>query len=307
MNKENNSLNPNFIGIGASRSGTTWLLTVLEEHPEVSFPYAKELNYLSSPRSDDQPSEYEKRGIKGYLKLFESCDKNKIKGELSNHYLPDKKVATIIKKHFPNVKIFVSIRNPVERAFSDYLSSKKFHLQEKDSFEEAFYKEKNILYKKGRGYKERGLYYQQLKPYFDLFPKENIHVVLFDDIENNPEKVVKDFYNFLGIKDSFIPPSLHKVINKSPETKFKLLKKAISFLAALSHKLEKGSLGPFLFYIKRKTKADKFFNNINKANTKPAEKEKLDSYLYKKINQFYIKDIKNLEKLIKRDLSPWRS
>src|SRR3989344_3247775 len=158
----------NFIGIGAGRSGTIWMLNALEEHPQIWFPNPRELNYFSSPREDNSPSEYEKRGIKGYLDLFKKCPKEKICGEFSSHYMPDPKVSKIIKEHFPNVKILAIIREPVERAFSDYVRGKEFHLKENQDFESAFFAKKNKLYKEGDGYRERGFYYKHLKPYFDI-------------------------------------------------------------------------------------------------------------------------------------------
>ena len=296
-----------FIGIGAGRSGTIWMLNALEEHPQIWFPNPRELNYFSSPREDNSPSEYEKRGIKGYLDLFKKCPKEKICGEFSSHYMPDPKVSKIIKEHFPNVKIWAIIREPVERAFSDYVRGKEFHLKENQDFESAFFAKKNKLYKEGDGYRERGFYYKHLKHYFDIFPKENIKILLFDDFKKNNEQVVKELYTFLGVDSSFKPLILGEKINERTGTKFKSLRAVISFLANISHQLEKSLIGKFIFAFKRKTRINEFFNGINELNTKKtAEKEKLDPRLHKKLKKTYLEDIKKLEKLINKDLSSWK-
>ena len=302
----NQKITIDFIGIGAGRSGTIWILNALGEHPEICFPYKKELNYFSSPRPEGGPSEYEKRGINGYLKLFKSCQ-GKIKGEFSSHYMPDLKVAKIIKKNFPDIKIWACIREPVERAFSDYVRGKEFHLKENEDFETAFKAKKNKLYKEGDGYRERGFYYKQLKPYFDLFPRKNIKVILFEDFKKDNKKVIKELYKFLGVDPNFTPSIIGKRINERTGAKFKSLRAFISFLAKMSHKLERSSIGNIIFAFKRETKIDEFFNKLNEKNTKKiAENEILNIELHKKLKKFYSEDIKKLEELIKRDLNLWK-
>lgn len=218
----------------------------------------------------------------------------------------DSKVAKIIKKHFPNIKLWACLRNPVERAYSDWLACKRFKLKETYPFEIAFFKNKNSVYRKGEGYRARGYYYKQLKPYFDLFPKKNIKIVLQEDIIKSPERIAREFYKFLGVDENFIPPSLKKKINKSTETKYKFLRKFINLIAESSHKLEKGVLGKFTFFLKRKTKLGKIFNKINDMNTKEVQKPKLNPKINEKLKKEYLEDIIKLEKLIKRDLSEWK-
>lgn len=296
-----------FMGIGAGRSGTTWVTQILEDHPQISFSSPRELNYFSSPRSDNSKSEYDKIGIKGYLKMFDSCKKETIKGEFSAHYLPDPKVAKIIKKNFPNIKLWASLREPVERAFSDYKRGKEFHLKEKESFEKAFSSDNNALYKKGDGYRARGYYYKQLKKYFDIFPKKNIKVILYDDIKNDPKKVVKEMYEFLGVDSDFVPPSLNKRINIYSGTKFKSIRGIINSLATIYHKLEAGSLGKVFITFKRATKINSLFNAINEANTKKKDKKgDLDPKTEAKFKKTYAEDITKLEKLINRNLGAWK-
>ena len=295
-----------FIGIGAGRSGTTWIVNVLSEHPQICCPRLGKLNYFASTRPYNLESEYDKKGIKGYFELFKYCKKDKTKGDFSSYYMINPKVVHIIKKHLPNVKIWACLREPVERAYSDWLAFKKFKIKENEEFETAFFKEQKGLYPPGDGYRHRGFYYEQLKPYFDLFPKENIKIILHEDILRNPVKTAREFYKFLGVDSNYVPKNLNERPAKSTETRFKFLRQMINFLAETSHKLEGSSFGKYIFWIKRKTGISDLFNKINDFNVKESEKSKIDSDIKKRLKKIYNDDIEKLEKLIGRDLSLWK-
>jgi len=291
-----------FVGIGAPKCATTWLTKCLAEHPQVFLPEGNEINELNyfSRNYTDQKSEYERYGLKRYMKFFKKCDfKNKVVGEMSTRYLYEKRVAKIIKKHFPNVKILVSLRNPVERAYSKYLVEKNFILTEKeDSFEKAFYKRES--------YKKEGLYYKYLKYYFDLFPQKNIKIILVDDIKKNPKKTVQEVYKFLGVNENFIPPTVNKKVNEAARTKNILLRKTINFFSEKTYQLEKIGFGSFRFFLKRKLKMSHLVPLINKMNSEPVQKPKLKEDIRCQIKKEFREDIEKLEKLIGRKLDQWK-
>ncbi|MEK6760766.1 MAG: sulfotransferase [Nanoarchaeota archaeon] len=295
-----------FIGIGAGRSGTTWIVNILSEHPQIFCPSLGKLNYFANTRPNNKSSEYDKRGIKGYLDLFGKCENGKLKGDFSSYYMVNPKVAGIIKKHFPNIKIWACLREPVERAYSDWLAFLNFKIKNNEDFETAFSGEQTGMYPAGDGFRRRGFYYEQLKPYFDLFPKENIKIILHEDLIKNPEKITKEFYEFLGVDSNYIPKNLHEKPAKTTSTRFRVLRKTINFLAEISHYMEDSKLGGFVFYAKRKTNIGGFFNKINDVNVKEFEKPKLDLELKKKLKKTYIEDIEKLEKIIGRNLNDWK-
>ncbi|MEN9626405.1 MAG: hypothetical protein RL557_733 [archaeon] len=295
-----------FIGIGAGRSGTTWVVNILSEHPQICCPHFGKLNYFAPTRPHNKYSEYDKRGIKGYLTIFASCTSGKIKGDFSSYYMVNPKVAQIIKKHFPRIKIWACLRNPVERAYSDWLAFRNFKVKDTSDFESSFFQEQKELYPAGDGFRHRGFYFKQLKPYFDLFPREHIKIILHEDILQDPKRVAKELYKFLGVDSTYVPRGLHERPGKSTETRFKFLRKMINSLAAFSHVLEEGQMGRFIFWVKRKTGINTIFNTINDLNVRASEKPKLDYALQKKLKKIYKEDICNLEKLIKRDLSAWK-
>jgi len=291
----------NFIGVGAPRCGTTWIAECLMQHPEIGFPGIKELNYFSKTRENGK-GEYEINGIKKYLQIFEKCKSKKIIGEYSTYYMIDMNVAKIIKKHFPDVKIIISLRNPVERSYSDWKNRKFSHLNEKRNFEDAFFNEEGL-----DSYKERGMYYKQVKNYLDLFPKENVFIILMEEIKNNPEKVIRELYKFLGVKENFIPKDLHKKSNESLGTKNKFLRKSLKLSSEIYRKLESTFLGKFLSCLKRKTNANELLWKIDQKNKTEKVEEKISEETEKRLREIYFEDIEKLEKLIGRDLESWKS
>lgn len=293
--------NIDFIGVGAPRCGTTWIAECLMQHPEIGFPETKELNYFSKTRANGK-SDYDLNGIDKYLKIFEKCKNKKIVGEYSTYYMVDLNVARIIKKHFPNVKIIICLREPVERAFSDWKNRKFSHLTEKRNFETAFFEENGL-----DSYKERGMYHKQIKNYLELFPKKNIQIILMEEIEKNPEKVIRGLYKFLGINEKFIPINLHKKTNESKKTKNKFLRKFFKLSSVIYRKLEQTFIGKFLTYLKRKTNANEILWKIDQKNKLENIKEKLSPELKTKLKKVYLEDIKKLEKLIDRDLGSWKN
>ena len=291
-----------FIGVGAPRCGTTWIAECLMEHPEICFPYTKELNFFSKTRANNTKSEYEISGIEGYYKLFENCDGEKKKGEFSTYYMIDKNAAEIIKKHFPEIKIIIALRNPVDRAFSDYKNVKYIHLKEKDDFETAFFK-----FDKGLdSYSERGKYYLQLKKYFENFPKKNIKIIILEDVEKNPEKILKELYEFLEVDNLFVPSIINKKSNESKAVEAKTEKKFANWLSKIYRNLEWGFLGRILTGIKRKTKINEILWKKTRESEQKEIEEKLNPGLRERILEYYLDDIKKTEKLLGRKFEEWK-
>ena len=105
---------PNFLCIGAERSGTTWLYEVLKIHPEVYlYPYIKEINFFS---------EHYQKGLNWYKQFFNGSRKSSYKaiGDISPQYFHEKEAASRIAQDLPNIRLILFLRNPVNRAFSEY-------------------------------------------------------------------------------------------------------------------------------------------------------------------------------------------
>ncbi|MFX0140474.1 MAG: sulfotransferase domain-containing protein [Candidatus Hodarchaeota archaeon] len=295
------SLGPDYIGIGAMKAASGWIFKCLELHPEVGdSEWSKELHFFTKPYN------YEK-GIEYYYSLFSQHPKGKLKGEFTPAYMASPQVASLIHKHFPNVKLIVSLRNPIERAYSHY----RYNVQERGRF--RIYKNFEDTIKNDKTIIERGFYYKHLKPYFDLFPRENILILFFEDIKNNPKEVVHELYKFLGLKDiSYIPSLINRRRSITGayiiKHKFPILNLLIYWL---NSKIKKeGSFRKFT----NKFKIEILYNKLQKVNRKEITAKNIKALSVPPLSQsdrdyllkIYKDDIQNLEKLLNKDLKHWK-
>lgn len=194
---------PDFVGIGAMRSASSWLYRCLVAHPEVSAPARKELHFFSDSRAYG-------KGIEHYAGAFGDCPLEGIAGEYTPMYMFVPETAARIRRWLPQVRIVACLRDPVERAFSQYKYSRK--LQGRLSFYSTF---EAAIDRDGEPVR-RGLYAEQLERYYALFPPDNILILMYDDVVENPAATLRTLYEFVGVSDtSFIPPRTFERVNPS--------------------------------------------------------------------------------------------
>jgi hypothetical protein len=232
-------------------------------------------------------SKYYEKGVDWYRSQFAECGDLPVIGEYSNSYLDDEEAPQRIEKHFPNVNLIVCLRNPIDRAYSNYWWTKRNFNKDVDLDE----------------YLEEGFYHRHLVRWFNLFGREKIHVILFDDIKDRPEKVVHDLYGFLGVASGFVPPSLHRRVNPAAQARFEFLTYAFK-LRRILEKLGLGSLIDLLKKFNLYNQIQQFYVVVNRKETtypplNPDERERL--------SRAFEKDIEKLEELLGRDLSSWKN
>lgn len=202
------NVKPNFLVVGAARAGTTSLYYWLKQHPEVFMPDVKEPSYFVH--------DYGVSDWALYLSLFEPGRGKKARGEASAAYLYCKESPAWIKSILGNIKIIIILRNPVQRAFSLYVWMVKEGYEDARTFEDALSREPKRMqsYEFQENcpqffpdylYYTTGLYFQQIKRYYDIFGENNVRVYLFDDLVNDPRALIRDIYDFLGVDSSFVP------------------------------------------------------------------------------------------------------
>lgn len=299
---------PNFLIVGAAKSGTTSLHAYLSRHPDVLMSTPKEPKYFSnkintisfSGEGDIEAYNNIVKSKTEYENLFKAEKDFIIKGESSADSLYYfKKVIPLIKKELKEPYILILLRNPIQRAFSAYS-----HLirdeREINSFEEGLIKEserKELGYEFIWYYKDAGLYYNQVKSYMENF--KNCKVILFDDLKKDSQLVVDDICDFLKL------------------TKFKIKKDKVYNISGIPKK----NLQTFLYnkFIKKRSFLRKVAGMFLKENQKKQIaiflKEVLFSKQLKKLEMkpetknklidFFKEDILKLEKLIGRDLQHW--
>ena len=298
MKNTNMSNKIDFIGIGAPKCGSTWVGKCLEEHPEINFAKVKEVNFFNENFSNLKvgryfvnEDNYNEKGWEWYFKQFPTDKLGKIRGEFSVTYLSSKQAPKRIKKHFPDVKILVTLRNPVDMIYSNYWFCKPaIHGTRTGTFK-SYIKNHDVL--------KIALYYQHLKIFYDLFSSKNIHIILLDDLKKKPHEVVKELYRFLDVSEDFNPSILTQKVNSSFAIRSEILRTLASWIFIILYKILPRSLynylrgNPTLFavYLKLNTKKAKY----------PPMQAKEAEYL----KNYYKEDIKKLEKLIQKDLSGW--
>lgn len=267
-----------FIGVGAQKSGTSWVYSCLFEHPEVCIP-VKEIHFFSRDRYN--------KGVDWYESQFKGCKNSQKRGEFSTSYLYSELAPERVATHYPEVKIIAVLRHPVRRAYSQYMNAiKAGEIGDDVSFEQYVDLENTCL--------SQGHYCWQLKRYFNVFKKEQIKVLVYEDIEKNPLQFIQDIYRFIGVDDSFVPYSLDKKVNTARTPKLVGLDKLMHFI---SENMRKFGLGKFVHLIKTSGVTDW----LRVINSKKPTNDSAELYI-EKYNHYFVEDVKELSKMINRDL-----
>lgn len=205
---------PDFIIIGAQRSGTTSLHSYLSQHPQIIPPFEKEIHFFNGGLIPDIDNYV--RGKKWYSAHFplRLCLKpNKITFEATPLYLFNPLSAKRIFDLVPNVKIIALLRNPTERAISQYFHKVKGG-RENLCIQSAFEKEeerinpliRNKDYKNDYfihfSYKQRGMYKLQIERYYRYFSKDQIYLLQSENFFTDPEGSLKRIFEFLKIESN---------------------------------------------------------------------------------------------------------
>lgn len=183
---------PNFAYIGTSKAGSTWLFNALAHHPDVYLASSKGLYYFDS---------HFEKGERWYLDHFATAGNKPAVGEISHSYLSSPDAPKRIADLNPGMRLLVCLREPVDRAFSDYLDLRKNH-QFDGSFADALERFPRLL--------DRGRYATHLRRYLELFPRQQLHVSLFDDLKADAQAYADSVFDFLGIPRMDLAPADRK-------------------------------------------------------------------------------------------------
>jgi hypothetical protein len=288
-----------FLGIGAEKAGTTWLADCLREHPEVFIPKKKEVYFFNrfDPHYLKVKNPKYGWGIGWYKEQFDERNgRGKVKGELSPTYLYCRAAAKRIKKYFPGVKLLVVLRDPVERAFSQYIQDKRFGLVDNLTFGQAVEKYDNYI--------EKGFYFKHIKNYLEYFPKKNIKVIFLEDIKKKPFETLQEVYRFLALDDkTFRPVSLEKKTNEAKMAKFVLLNKV---MISTEYWLREKGFSWVLRPIEKTgiRSAAIFIREMNTQNYRSYPK--ISREVERRLREAFSEDVGKLEKLLGVDLYLWK-
>ena len=280
---------PDFIGIGAQKCATTWIADVLGDHPEVFVPPEKELDFFSS-RYD--------RGHGWYRACFSAGHAKgaTVAGEISPSYLTDPLAPVRICRASPSTRLILALRDPVERAYSAHLHEvRKGHVGgDLATFERAV--EQNPMYV------EQSRYGFHLRRWLEHFPRDQIHLVLQEEVRNDPQGEAVRLFGFLGIDPGARPEALFERRHESVTYRSSLVR---SVFRTTGRKARELGLASWVARAKRAPLIGGFYHSqrIDMRHSVPPMREEDRARLIAELEE----DMRELQALAGRSSFPWPS
>lgn len=311
---ENVENKANFFIVGTAKAGTTSIHHYLKEHNNVYLSPIKEPNYFGSDINPNLfsntfkknlpilSSYFKKKPLKelqqAYLRdsdqykmLFSDSKNASILCDSSTSYLYSEKAAEEILKYNPNSKILIVLREPTSRAYSHYLMALRFGFTTLDFI--AAIKNDQNKEEKGIGqselFIEMSLYYNSVKRFLDLFPKEQVKVLFFEDFISDEQRTMNDLFNFLNISKTNL--GKREVKNQAQLPKNKSLNKLLTNLGVKQ-------LSQHLLSIETKEKLKSIY--MSKKEIPKISKEEKEF-----LEPFFEEDIKKVKLLLSELEFPW--
>lgn len=200
---------PNFVIVGAMRSGTTSLARYLGAHEDVFMAPQKEVHFFDR---------HFHRGIDWYRDQFKGAAGERAVGEATQTYLYDERAMLRMAEVLPDARLVAILRNPIDRAYSHYWHNRSIGRESLD-FRTAVSAEPDRLRSGDAAdrytfsYVDRGRYTRQLRRLAELYPRDAIHVILFDDLLESQVEVFQGACRFLGVPASAMPQDIGRPIN----------------------------------------------------------------------------------------------
>jgi hypothetical protein len=262
-----------FVGIGAPKSGTTWVWEQLRRHPDLYLPDEKEIYYFNAESYEDPTI------------------RNPNFGKPTSRTAPERMAALN-----PGVRLFAILRDPVERTFSDYLFRTQRGTIPPMPFERAVEEDPVIV--------DRSFYGGQLAHYLDHFPPEQVRVLLYDRLRDQPEELIADLYGFLGVPAVGVAVT-EEAVNQSGVAAHPRLNRMImrSRTALKRYRLE------WLVDAARKVGVDRVSNRIRNDVTPYSAEDRptIDPATERSLRERFDPDLARLEALAGIDVSAWRA
>jgi hypothetical protein len=213
---------PNFFIVGAPKCGTTSLWSYLKGHPEIYMSPLKEIYFFDTDLWEKRPerpwallNEGRAPSLEQYLGCFAAAGEQKRIGEATPSYLRSLHAPNGIKAFNPRAQIIIMVRNPVDMMYSLHSQARRHsfawnrsagsagesvELLPIDDFEAAMEADSKRPDRQVRGYRNFANFPEQVQRYFDLFGRENVHTIIYDDLKKSSAVVGQETLRFLGVR-----------------------------------------------------------------------------------------------------------
>ena len=266
---------PNFFIAGTMRSGTTSLTRYLDAHPDVYIAPQKEIHYFDLNYS---------RGIDWYREQFSGVGREAAVGDATPSYVYLEEAMARMAETIPGARVIVLLRHPVDRAYSHYWLRRTLGAEKKDFMDAVHDEPRRIALGDPRRecpYLDMSRYVYQLRRLIRYFPREAVHVVIFEEMKRDPETTYRHVCRFLRVNEEFAPANLGQVVNASVSYRSRRLRQ-------LRHKMP----GPV-------------WRVVGRLNTRRASYPPLDPELKAELAGKFTEDNSELASWLGRDLSLW--
>lgn len=291
---------PNFLIIGAPKCGTTALAYFLSQHPCIFISKHKEPRFFTAlPGSMEKEitgsgprlSGNYKKGWSWYASLFEEASENQIIGEASTVYFANEDAASLIKKHCPDIKIILMLRNPVARIYSHYWQEHKlgFDFPEFESMLQSNHP--RLQY-----FQHISHYKIHIERYLKYFSKDQIHIIIQEAFKLDPEFHFNQLIKFLELPVH--PINVWERKNEMSAPKSKKMALLLQKLRLVDYE----KYMPEVLSKKIKEKGIKFI----RANQKPHKYPPLNPDVFHQLCKDYEEDICCVESKLNTQLKIWR-
>ncbi|MCS6991196.1 MAG: sulfotransferase domain-containing protein [Chitinophagales bacterium] len=287
---------PNFLCVGAQKSGTTTLDQILRQHPDIFLPRkVKETKFFVF-------ADRYARGVRWYeQEFFADWQGQKAVGEVDPAIMFEEQAASRIRETLgTEVKLIFLLRNPATRAYSHYLMSRR-RGWETLSFSEALRAEPQRLkqdpeHRLRFSYLARGFYASQVERFLRSFPRSHLlFLIMEEDFIRNREKTFHRIQEFLNVPVRKLNLDIRR--NEAADVRFSWLQQLVRARGWL--RSAAATLLPRRLRRRLHQAAEQWF-------TAPARDPHLSTELtLQLIHQYFLEDIHRLETLIDRDLSCW--
>lgn len=298
---------PDFFIVGAPKCGTTAMSDYLSTHPEV-FMGRKEMHFFG--RDLRFAPQFYRRNEREYLAEFDGANSHQLIGEASVWYLFSETAASEIKAFNSEARILVMLREPVEILHSLFHAFRYDGNEPLRTFEEALDAEPDRLvgrrigrqtyFAQGLVYHEAARFASQLQRYFDVFGRERVQVVLFEDLTADPAAVYREVLDFLDVDPSHTLEEFRK-FNPSKTVRRPALRAILndsavrSALLAIRPAMPRGVFNAF----------HRIEEALNRYNSVPDQRPPLAKELRLQLRRDFTPEIERLGELLGRDLTHW--